>query len=372
MTDRKQNSIGNAHGGNIYAASRVYGIGQGDFLDYSANINPFGMPDNLKETLIAEIENLVNYPDPECTGLKDEISRYLDIHEDSIIIGNGASEIIFLLFDILRLRKVLMPAPTFIEYAKAAETYGAEVEYFELKEEEDFRLDINKLLLKLADDIDTVFLCNPNNPTSTLVSKPDLLELIKYASERDVFVFIDEAFIELTPDANKNSMVGVLGEYSNLFIIRAFTKIFAIPGLRLGYGLGDSEVVKQMWKRKLPWSVNSLACSMGKVLSDERDYMERTCAWIREEKEWFYNELRKIDIFKVFQPQTNFILIKILDEEFNAPKLRHSMAKKGVLIRDASNFMFLNEKFFRIAIKDRESNIKFLRVLNEVLEEIES
>jgi len=361
-----------AHGGNIYKASKLYGIERGKFLDYSANINPLGLPYSLKELLKEELDNLVNYPDPECTELRQEISGYLGVGEDCVIIGNGASEVVFLLFDLLRLRRVLVPAPTFTEYAKAAQAYGTEVEYFELKEEENFRLDVSRLLSNMGAGIDAVFLCNPNNPTSTLVSKPDLLELLKHAAKRNIFVFIDEAFIEMTPDANQNSMVEFLSGYKNLFIVRAFTKIFAIPGLRLGYGLGDRELVKKMWERKLPWSVNSLACSMGKVLRTEKDYMEKTRAWIREEKQWFYNELRKLGKFKVFEPQTNFMLLKILVDGLNAPKLKHSMAVKGVLIRDAGNFKFLNDKFFRIAIKDRESNIRFLRVLNEVLEEIES
>jgi threonine-phosphate decarboxylase len=367
MAYRNEKMPENVHGGNIYKASKYYSIGQNDFLDYSANINPLGLPERLKEILIEGIDGVVNYPDPECTELKREISEYLGVSENGIIAGNGASEVIFLLFDVLRIRKVLIPAPTFIEYAKAAQTYGAQVEYFQLKEDNDFRLDVNQLASKINGDVDAVFLCNPNNPTSALVGKEDLFELVKYASKRDIYVIIDEAFIELTPDSNNNSMVDYLKEYKNLFIVRAFTKLFAIPGLRLGYGLGDSKIISRMWERKLPWSVNSLACSMGRVFNEEKEYMDSTSKWIREEKDWLYSRLREMNIFKVYEPQTNFILVKILDERLNAAKLRHHMAQRGVLIRDASNFKFLDDKYFRVAVKDRDRNIRFLRVLNEVI-----
>jgi threonine-phosphate decarboxylase len=345
----------------------MYGIRKEDFLDYSANINPLGLPQNLREILISNLDNLVNYPDTECTELKQDISRYLKVDEDRIIVGNGASEVIFLLFEVLRPKKVLIPSPTFAEYSKAAVRCGADIEYFPLKEEDNFIPDREDLFSKLQAGVDALFLCNPNNPTSTLLTKSSLLEIIEYSSRRNVFVIIDEAFIELTAEANENSMAEVLSRFNNLFIIRAFTKLFAIPGLRLGYGLGGVETVKKMWEIKMPWSVNSLACSVGPVLEDKTGYMKKTREWIKEELEWFYDELVKIPGLKVFKPNTNFILLKILEEGLNVKILKDKMASKGILIRDASNFKFLNEKFFRIAIKDRERNTVFLRTLKEVM-----
>lgn len=355
------------HGGNIYKASELYGFRKEDFLDYSANINPLGLPPSLKELLLSNIDNLVNYPDIECTGLKKEISGYLRLPENRIIIGNGASEIIFLLFEVLRPGRVLIPAPSFSEYAKAAGRYGVGVEYFELREEEEFKLDLNALFQRMSGGIDAVFICNPNNPTSTLMGREDLLQLLDYALESGICIIIDEAFIELTVGGNKNSISDVLDRYNNLFIIRAFTKLFAIPGLRLGYGLGSEDIIRRMWKIKMPWSVNSLACCVGSVLRDEK-YLHATSAWLEEEIEWFYRELSLIAGLKVFKPDTNFILIKILGSSLNVKELKDRMALKGILIRDAGNFVFLNEKFFRLAVKDRESNKRLLKTLREVVE----
>jgi threonine-phosphate decarboxylase len=357
----------NMHGGDIFRASKLYGLKNIDFLDYSANINPLGLSDDLRELLISNIDRLKNYPDPDCTDLKADISNYLGVEEISVIIGNGASEIIFLLFDALRPKKVLLPAPTFSEYAHAAHRSGVEVEYFELKEENDFKLDVHGLLDQLSGNTDTIFLCNPNNPTSVLTSVKELLYLIKQAKVKGMNIIIDEAFIELTSGADKNSMMEYVKQFPNLFIIRAFTKLFAIPGLRLGYGVGNPDFIKRMWDRKMPWSVNALACGIGSILADQTGYLKRTSIWLEEELGWFYNELKNLSGLKVFQPDTNFVLIRLLDQKMNSHKIKDLMAVRGILIRDAANFKFLDDRFIRVAVKDRESNIRFLREFKEVL-----
>lgn len=355
------------HGGNIYKASRKHNMDVGDILDFSANINPLGVPEMLKNILVSNIGNLVDYPDTECTALKSEISKYLNISRQNIIIGNGASEIIFLLFDVLRPERVLIPAPTFSEYAEAAFKYEAETRYVKLTESNGFKLIMDDFINQITDKIDCVLLCNPNNPTSTLIATSDLLKLLKHAKERNIFVIVDEAFIELTEGCNNNSVIKFINEYDNLFVIRAFTKVFAIPGLRLGYGAGSKTIIKKMWEYKLPWSVNSLACSVGSFLNRAGGYMDKTHQWLATQKKYLYCELSKFSKLKVFEPQTNFILVKIQTNSLTSDKLSDRMAKKGVLIRDASNFMFLNNKFFRVAVKDAESNKGLLKVLREEL-----
>lgn len=357
----------NVHGGNIYETSKDYGIRQEEILDYSVNINPLGVPENVRNIIISNIDNIANYPDNECSSLKSGVSRYLNIPESKIIIGNGASEIISLFFDVIRPKRICIPAPTFVEYADTAKCFGIEVNYFKLNEEEDFKLDLNSLLSYIDDGIDALVLCNPNNPTSKLIKNDELLELIKYTYSKNIYIMLDEAFIELTERSNNNSMVAALNEYNNLFIVRAYTKLFALPGLRLGYGLGDESIIKKMWERKLPWSVNTFANCLGDIFTIESDYLLRTTKWITEEKKWFYNELCKQKKFKAFEPSTNFILLKILDEGLNAAILKDKLLLKGILIRDASNFVFLNNKFIRLAIRDRESNLKLLNALIEVL-----
>ncbi|MCX7842879.1 MAG: threonine-phosphate decarboxylase CobD [Clostridia bacterium] len=357
------------HGGNIYKASQLYGINTQDILDFSANINPLGIPDSVRKALAEGIDSLVNYPDPECIALRQGIGGYLDIPPENIIVGNGATEIVFLLYDSLKLRKVLIPAPAFAEYSKAAKASGCEIIYHEMREEAGFALEIPRLIDDIAADVDAIFICNPNNPTSSLISKSELIYLARQAQMRNTRVIVDEAFIELTCGGNENSIVQAVKEFDNIFIIRAFTKIFAIPGLRLGYGIGSSDIIGAMWERKQPWSVNNLACALGNVFRQEKEYLHRTSLWLKEEKERLFNELNRLGNLKVFYPQTNFILVKILDEGLTAKSLRDMMARRGILIRDASNFTFLDDRFVRVAVKDRASNEKLIDTFKSVLYE---
>ena len=363
-----QNNIISSHGGDIYTASKEYGILRSSILDYSANINPLGISQSLRSTLEASIDSLINYPDPECRDLRYEIGKYLNVPMESIITGNGASEVIFLLLEVLKPRRVIIPSPAFCEYEKAAAACGADIEYFELMEKDEYVLDMDRFLPAISMGCDAIILCNPNNPTSGLISKEDLIRLVRHAADRSVNVILDEAFIELTVGGNNNSIVEALRENANLFIIRAFTKVFAVPGLRLGYVLGDSRTIHEMWNKKLPWSVNGFACEFGKFLSISMEYLIETSVWLERELEWFYDKLSSFSSLKPYRPYTNFVLLKILDKDLRVGELKNKMAEKGILIRDASNFKFLDDRFFRIAVKDRESNTRFLKVLNKVLE----
>lgn len=183
------------------------------------------------------------------------------------------------------------------------------------------------------------------------------------------WLIIDEAFIELTLGGNRNSAVRLMEKYPKLFLIRSFTKILAIPGLRLGYGVGNREFIKKLWDIKLPWSINSLAAALGPVLGSLNDYFQRTNAWLGEECGWFYERLASFPVFKVFEPKSNFILVKILDHHLTASSLQEMLARRGVLIRNAANFDFLDDQYFRVVVKDRKSNIIFLNQLQEVLVE---
>lgn len=363
------NETADKHGGNIYKAAEKYGIRKEEFLDYSANINPLGIPKELRELISSNIDLLSCYPDPECSDMRKDISSYLHVPSDRIIIGNGAAEIIFLLFDELKPGKVLIPSPTFCEYERAAVKSGAEAVFYKIKESEGFNLDVYDLVNFMNDkDVDSLILCNPNNPTSYLTPVDNLLYLLKAANRKGINVIIDETFIELTIGGNLNSLTRYLGEFDNLFIIRAFTKLFAIPGLRLGYGLGSKKLIAGLWKRKVTWSVNCFASISGMLLKNKYGYFDRTAIWLSKEIKRFYDDLCNLRKFHVFKPNTNFILLKINDKKIDSHKLKESMAFKGVLIRDASDFRFLDDCFIRVAIKDKDSNERFIEVLKEVMQ----
>lgn len=348
------------HGGNIYRLKRE---GKGELLDYSSNINPLGVPESFKRAIIENFDILEKYPDPDYVELRENIGRYNKVDVKNIIAGNGATEILFLYMKAMKPKKTLIISPSFAEYKRALDSVGSEIIHYPLLEENNYNLDIESFL-KEVPKCDLVVICNPNNPTGSFISLENIKKINDVLSEKGIKLFIDEAFIEFI--RGWEDMTSVLLEDKNIFVMRALTKFFAVPGVRLGYGITyDEEIMKKMEKYKEPWSVNSFADIAGKIMLWDKEYIEATENWIEEEKKWFYEESCKIENIKTFKTNVNFILVKLLKK--NSSVVRDEMIEKGVVVRDASNFMFLNEQYIRLAIKNRENNIKVLQALKEVV-----
>lgn len=359
------------HGGNIYKIFREKKIDE--ILDYSSNINPFGLSQNLTKVINENLSALERYPDPDYIKLREKIAKVNDVNMENIIVGNGATEIIFLFMKVLQPKKVLIISPTFGEYERAIKSTEIkeneiEINYFELKEKDNFILNIEKLKKELENNYNLVVICNPNNPTGKFLKKNELEEILKKCNEKNINLFIDEAFIEFVENWREETIIKTNLNKKNLFIIRAFTKFFAIPGLRLGYGICfNKEIIEKMKMKKEPWSVNNIAEIAGITVLDDFSYIEKTENWIKIEKKYMYEKLSEINKIIPFETKVNFILVKIKDEvNLDVKELREKMMNKGILIRDASNFTFLNEKYFRLAIKDRENNNKVLKILKEI------
>ena len=379
------------HGGNIYKIFREKNIKE--ILDYSSNINPYGIPESLKKRITENLEILERYPDPDYVELRQKLSNLNKVNLSDIILGNGATEIIFLFMKVINPKKILIVSPTFGEYeraVKATEISGdtvslsssngdnknienkkIEIEYFELKESDDFKLNIGNLKNELENKYDLLIICNPNNPTGKFLKLAQTEEILKECNKYNTKLFIDEAFIEFLEDGMKESIINTEGNKKNLFVTRAFTKFFAIPGLRLGYGMYfDKELEKKISEKKEPWSVNNFAEMAGLTVLDDAEYIEKTLKWIAEEKIYMYEKLNKISGMKVYETEVNFITGKIDEKLFsegvNVKILREKMFEQGILIRDASNFKFLDERFFRLAIKDRASNERVIEAMKEI------
>ena len=381
------------HGGNIYKVFREKNIKE--ILDYSSNINPYGIPEGLKKRITENLEVLERYPDPDYVELRQKLANLNKVNLSDIILGNGATEIIFLFMKVINPKKILIVSPTFGEYeraVKATEISGdtvslsssngdnknienkkIEIEYFELKESDDFKLNIGNLKNELENKYDLLIICNPNNPTGKFLKLAQTEEILKECNKYDTKLFIDEAFIEFLADGMKESIINTEENKKNLFVTRAFTKFFAIPGLRLGYGMYfDKELEKKISEKKEPWSVNNIAELAGLTVLDDTEYVEKTLKWIAEEKIYMYEKLNEISGIKVYETEVNFITGKIdeklFSEGLNVKILREKMLEQGILIRDASNFKFLDERFFRLAIKDRESNDRVIEVLRRIFQ----
>ena len=380
------------HGGNIYKVFREKNLKE--ILDYSSNINPYGIPEGLKKRIIENLEILERYPDPDYVELREKLANLNNVNLSDIVLGNGATEIIFLFMKVINPKKILIVSPTFGEYERAVkateipgdivslscsgdnkniENKEIEIEYFELKESDDFKLNIGNLKNELEKKYDLLIICNPNNPTGKFLKLAQTEEILKECNKYDTKLFIDEAFIEFLADGMKESIINTEENKKNLFVTRAFTKFFAIPGLRLGYGMYfDKELEQKISEKKEPWSVNNIAEMAGLTVLDDTEYIGKTLKWITEEKIYMYEKLNEISGIKVYETEVNFITGKIdeklFSEGLNVKVLRKKMLEQGILIRDASNFNFLDERFFRLAIKDRASNERVIEAMKEIFQ----
>ena len=385
------------HGGNIYKVFREKNIKE--ILDYSSNINPYGIPDSLKKRITENLEILERYPDPDYIELRQKLAHLNKVDVPNIILGNGATEIIFLFMKVINPKKILIAAPTFGEYERAVKatervedssilgnsnkkkydekSFGKqkiEIEYFELKESDDFKLNIGNLKNELAKKYDLLIICNPNNPTGKFLKLSETEQILKECNKYNTKLFIDEAFIDFLEDGMKESIINTKENKQNLFVTRAFTKFFAIPGLRLGYGIYfDKNLEKGISEKKEPWSVNNIAEIAGLTVLDDTEYIEKTLKWIKEEKIYMYEKLNEINGIKPYKTEVNFITVKIdeklFSEGLNVKILREKMLEQGILIRDASNFKFLDERFFRLAIKNRKNNDRVIGTLKKIFDD---
>ncbi|MBP2627069.1 MAG: L-threonine-O-3-phosphate decarboxylase [Firmicutes bacterium] len=357
------------HGGNLYAAIRQTGGELSEIIDFSANINPLGLSDNIRQTLYASLESIIHYPDAHGHDLKQAISQYYHVKDELITLGNGAVELMYILCHILKPKRVLVTAPTFSEYEAAARASGATIEYLYLHADDNFTIDIKTLTEQLA-TIDIVFICNPNNPTGTLLNNVQILELLIAAIAYNTYVVVDESFIDFLPNDGSYTCRQLLAQYTNLIILHSLTKFYAIPGLRLGFALANPELTNQLHSGKDPWNVNTLAQNAGVAALNDYAYQHMSKEFIGKVKMDLYHSLLSIPGLKPYLPSVNFILINIKDINMTGEELRQAMASHNILIRDCSNYPGLSSEYIRIAVKRPEQNSILVETLKKVIGEI--
>ena len=354
--------IKSIHGGNIDEICRTYNIDRKNILDFSANINPLGLNLNIKNSIIDNLDDIVNYPDITYYELKNEISNFENIKKENIFLGNGAAECIFNLVRALNPKKTLLLAPSFSEYEEALNSISKDIEYFLLKEEEDFKI-TDKLLEKLDKNIELLFICNPNNPTGVITRKEYLEKIIKRANDLNIFVAVDESFLDFVENKEDYSVMDLVDKYSNLVIIKSLTKFYAMPGLRIGFGVtGNKDLLKSIARVTMSWNVNTLA-SVSAICGLKQDtYNKESVLYVNKEREYLYNNLNNMKDLKVFKPSVNFIFFKI-DKDI---ELKMELLKYGILIRSCDNYIGLDDSYYRIAVRTREENEKIISALNKV------
>ncbi|MCI9080195.1 MAG: aminotransferase class I/II-fold pyridoxal phosphate-dependent enzyme [Lachnospiraceae bacterium] len=339
------------HGGDIYNNDVKY--------DFSVNTNPLGLPFLVKRKLAENTDVFAEYPDMQCRQLCEELSMVENIPGNKLLFGNGASEIFKLAVDAIKPRKALVTAPSFLGYSYVLNGAGAGIEYYYLQEEKNFVLDID-ILGKIPASCDMVFLCSPCNPTGRIISKDILLNVLSYCEENNIYLVVDECFLGFVPDYEMLSMKSELHS-KYLIVVNAFTKLYAMAGLRLGWcACGNGELLGTMRRMQPEWSVSVPAQMAGVYALKDKDYIVRTKELIHQEKAKMEGFLENNGI-KVFPSDANFLLVK------SKINLYKKFLEKRVLIRQCNNFAGLSDGFYRIAIRSAEENSMFNKILMEVI-----
>lgn len=355
------------HGGNVTKAARKYELPLKDITDFSANINPLGPSRKLLSSITKNLDLLSNYPDPDCTELKAELAAYLGIKEERLLMGNGAAELVYLLVRILKCRRAIIPVPTFSEYALAVLCQGGEVLELPMSEASGFKLPVDEIIESLP-DADLLVICNPNNPTGRLSGRKTILNIIEKAYMHGVMVLLDEAFMDFVPRRELFSVIKMAGQQPNLAVLYSMTKFFGIPGLRLGAIAGPEELLSRMNAAKDPWNVNILAQVAGIAGLKDYEHMEDTCRTVNCEKEYLFRQLASLPGVRPFPPAANFILADVTGSGFTSVELTELLGRRGVLVRECSDFNGLAGRFLRLAVKTRPENEKLLAALKDVLQ----
>jgi threonine-phosphate decarboxylase len=333
---------------------------QSNVIDFSSNITPIGVPLSVKSALKKNLDNIQKYPDFSSSQVISSLKKYTNLGKSYLIVGNGAIEIIynFCFAFLSKNTKVLIPVPTFQEYETAAKLNDCKISYFKTI---DLSENLDLFLSKIPKQ-GCVFLCNPNNPTGKLLSKNQLLLIIKTAKKLSSIVFVDECFIEMVPDSDQ-SIISYVKKYDNLFVLRSLTKSFGLPGIRIGYAAASKQIIEILQKIKIPWSVNSLAQDAANIVLKNKFHLKKSNLVIKKELNYLTNSISKLDGFDCYDSSTNFILIKT---KHDSTKLQQKLLKHKILIRDCKNFRGLNNHHIRIAVKSHKDNLKLVRALERI------
>ncbi len=351
------------HGGDIFGMSSEE---QNKTLDFSININPLGLSPMGKRELFQFIEtDILRYPDIKCRELIKALSNRYDMKEDCISVGNGATELMYMLLRVLKPKQVYIPAPGFSEYRLSAESVGADIIEFFLLPNDNFSIPVKEFVPKIKSN-SVIFLGNPNNPDGQCLSEEVFSAIMETAAERNSFVIIDESFIDFLGDPY--SYRHACKKYKNLIIIMSLTKFYAVPGLRIGCSFSSPDITDKLKDNLIPWNVNGpVQRYMVKALEDKM-YQSDTIRYCADERKKMTEELQAITDIQYCGGEVNFILFRLIGKFKNAEELQEKLFPEHILIRQCGNYSGLDEKYFRIAVKTDEENKKLVKAFRKVFE----
>lgn len=340
------------HGGDVYQHN--------DCIDFSANCNPLGTPKGVIDAGIKSLQQVFQYPQVGYLPLREAIGAYEGVSAKNVICGNGAAELIFTLTRAMKPKKALLLAPTFAEYEQALRSEDCEIQYYYLKQSHGFAMQTD-FFAHLNSELDMVFLCNPNNPTGILTERAFLQKVLELCAEKQIFLVVDECFQDFIEEPENYTLKQELSKYSNLFLLKAFTKRYAMAGIRLGYGLcSNHKLLEKMESNVQPWNISTIAQNCGIAALKETEYVSQGRQLIFQERAYLKEEMTCLGL-NVFDSKANYIFF------CGSEYLFEKCLEKKILIRNCNNYEGLSSGYYRIAVKTHKENEAFIQVLQEIL-----
>ena len=346
------------HGGTIHAVVRQTSLGQGEIIDFSANINPLGAPAWLRPLVSRELSNLQHYPDPEYPEFIAALGEWHGVDPAMVVPGNGSTELLYVLPRILDCQRALIPVPSYSDYRRSCQLAGLAVELVPLSETDDFRLDMAQLAAQIRPG-DLVILATPNNPTGALVEAKEILQLA--AAFPQSHFLIDEAFLDFIEGATS-----VAGQGANILTLHSMTKFFAIPGLRLGFGIFPVPIAERMRAAMPPWTVNHLAQAVGRRAMADLAYQTESRALCTSLRTALMADLAAFPTLKVYPGTANYLLLRLPTGQ-SVIDLARQLLAAGILIRCCDNYPGLDDRYFRVAVRTEAENNRLVQALSAVL-----
>lgn len=356
------------HGGNLRETARHYGVPEKEILDFSSSINPLGTPRPALKAVMEEMERLVHYPEIDALSLREAAAANDRVPVENILAGNGSTEFIYLIPRVLHPRKALLPAPTYSDYERALRLAGAEIVHVPLQREEGFVLDTDRFVRALKQGADLALICNPNNPTGSLIPKGAIQEILSAARFTHTTLVVDEAFMDFVLGESNRFQVT---EGENLLVLRSLTKFYAIPGLRAGLLYGSRSLIQRIENCQEPWTLNRLAGAAVTAALADQEYRQEAIALIQKERESLARKLGGVPGIRVFPSSANFLLLETSPPMPAPERLFTALIRSGILVRSCASFPGLGPNFIRVAVRNPDENDLLVQALRKVVRELE-
>lgn len=345
-------------------------IEQYDTVLYNSNLNPMGVPESVKKAMTDLSNAVIRYPDEYYPALKKAVAQYAGCKENQLVLGSGSSDLLRTFIGTLAPKKAMVLVPSFTEYEKILNIYGCDIEYYQLKEEDNYTFDIADFVGHLDSSLDLIILGNPNNPTSQIISRDDMETMAAVCKELDTFLLIDEMYIEFVDKYQDITAIGLVEEYDNIAVLRSTSKFFAVPGLRFAYAtMNNSELMDKILTTSAPNPISSITAYVCTEMLKDKKYIKESCSQIYTERNLIFSAMSTNKNVKLYKPTANFMLVQILKDGVTAGQIAEHCKLKGIVIRNCENIRGLSDKFIRFCFMKPSQNDLLVNTILELFKD---